>query len=169
MTRIAGFGLEARGRINVCFSQIFCIFQTFINATAVVPLLKESSTPFISVATKHQPTCRPCHPTSKRALWWDLPGRFSGGVFTGELSPVFSIAMTSAHKNLIPTLLKIDSHSKWRSRTKLCVSSACFQDFVPFYSMQVTKAPFLSNFCLGSQSGPLCTANLHPSVISTGI
>lgn len=107
--------------------------------------------------------------TGKWALCWVFSRRFSGEIFTGKPSPVFNPLVTSAHKTLNPTFLKMYSNSKWWNWAKLYVFFPCFQDFIPFYFMQVTEAPSVSNFCLRSRLGQLSTVYLHPSVISTGI
>lgn len=130
----------------------------------MVPLLKEPCTQSLSVTTS-QPTAQLARGLCSEAS----PGDFFSEIFTGEPSPVFSPLVTSAPKDLNPPLLKMYSDSKTRRRMKLYASSPCFQGFIPFYFKQVTKAPFVSNFCLRSQLGQLSTTYLHPSVISTGI
>lgn len=61
-------------------------------------------------------------------------------------TPIWWLLLT---KNLNPSLLKMYSSSKSRNWMKLYTFFPHFQDFIPFYFMQVTKAPFVSNFCFG--------------------
>lgn len=168
MTKIALFGLIAYGKISVSSTQLFYIFQTFVDVSAVVSQLQEPSAQSISVATKCLTTiARLASGLCGVTFPGDFLVRFSQEnhlVFTAPAPP----RVTSALKNLNPTLLNMYSNSKSWSWAKLCVFP-CFQDFIAFYFMQVTEAPFVSNFCLWSRLGPLSTVYLHPSVISTGI
>lgn len=153
-------------------ANFFCVFQTFINATAVVPLLWEPPSSSMSVAPTCLPTRRPSRQAgsswgrvSQENFWWDFH------IIVSWVQQPIPLPPPGDFCSQKPKSLPVENVQQLKI-TELNEALCIFSSLSRFYSI-LFCASHQGSICvkllLWSQSGQLSTTYLYPPVISTGI